>query len=62
MNSLTDKQQRQATESARAFRELKDKLYELAEWAGMQDDWVQTTAKAIEKEVEETTGITLGEF
>ena len=60
--NLTPQQQRQLHEAGRAYRELVDKLYELQEWAGMPQDWVQETATEISKKVEDTTGIDIGEL
>ena len=61
-SNLTPQQQRQLHEAGRSYRELVDKLYQLQEWAGMSEDWVQETATQISKEVQDTTGIDLGEL
>lgn len=61
-SNLTPQQQRQLHEAGRAYRELVDKLYELQEWAGMTQEWVQETATEISNQVEDTTGIDLGEL
>jgi hypothetical protein len=61
-NNLTPQQQRQLHEAGAAYREVVDRLYALQEWAGMSQDWVQETATQISKEVQDTTGIDLGEL
>lgn len=56
---LTD---REIANLATAYREAVDKLYAIAEWSKLGDDWVYETAQTIRTEIEQKTGLNMDEY
>ena len=49
-------------EAGKAYQEIVDKLYTLAEHSELTDDWVMETAKSIAGDFRESTNIDLEDF